>query len=294
MSKKVRVDILQASGRRSRTICRAFEHGIKVAGDVAMVHDMHRYRLAQSKPDVVLFYGYGSPRREIMAQAINSGINSVYVDLGYWDRIEGGRFNGYHKVSINALHPDAYFQRRERSGARADRLAEGRWRPVERGDALLIPGMSEKGAWTYDYKAEEWERRTIAHLRKITDRPIIYRPKPSWKGARPIDGVEYSNPAEPIHRVLERGIWAIVNHHSNVAIDALLRGIPNVSVCGVAAAVGHNDVDRIEEVETPDRRTVERWKNQVAWTQWNVREMNLGVAWQYVKKELYHTEDAET
>lgn len=131
-------------------------------------------------------------------------------------------------------------------------------------------------------KAEEWERNAVAALRKVTDRKIVYRPKPSWTGAKPIEGTSFSPRSESLNDVL-RDCHAVVTHHSNTAVDALVAGVPVFCLEGVASPLALDDLASIENPVTPDGR--EQWAADVAWTQFSVKEMQCGLAWRHLKDE---------
>jgi hypothetical protein len=154
----------------------------------------------------------------------------------------------------------------------------------KRGDYILLAGMSRKAAKSWRYHPEEWERDAIRQIKEVTDRPILYRPKPSWKNAKPIEGTHYSNRQSRLEPVL-RGAWAVVTHHSNVAVDGLITGIPCFLQTGVARPLGLDDLTRIEEPFYPEGDVVRQWAYNVAYSQWNVPEMRLGLPWRHMKKE---------
>ena len=204
------------------------------------------------------------------------------MDLGYWGRRQGGRWAGYHKLVVNARHPTAYFNRRALPSCRASelRVFPEPWRAD--GSAILLAGMGDKGAAAEGFLPEAWERETIAELRRFTKRPIIYRPKPSWKKAAPIAGVSYSPRTEELSAVLRR-CWAVVTHHSNVAVDGLVAGVPAFTWGGVAEPMALRRLDLIEEPLRPEGRW--EWISNIAWTQWSVTEIALGDPWRHLKAE---------
>ena len=184
-----------------------------------------------------------------------AGKHFLYVDLGYWGRRAfRGDYSGIHKVVLDARHATGYFRR----GRPADRLAGAPvikpWREsTSPGGHVVLAGLSAKGAHSCGLAPYEWERRTIAALRRVTARPILYRPKPSWAEARPIpggerDGVGFSPASEPLEAALE-GAHALVTCHSNAALDALCAGIPVCAEEGLASVMA----TPLEEIETPQR-----------------------------------------
>lgn len=231
---------------------------------------------------VALFYGLEGNLPNIFAWFRDRGRAAVYVDLGYFGRREGGRFAGYHKITVNARHPDAYFQSPKHPDDRFSRFGVQvqPWRDT--GRHILLAGMSDKGALAEGYLPNEWEELAIAELLKHSHREIRYRAKPSWKWAKPLKGTTWCDPKGNLADDLE-DCWAVVTHHSNVAVDALLAGIPVFCWGGVAARFGLQNLDAIESPYFPTGR--EQWAADIAYTQWSVAEMREGKAWRHLRTE---------
>lgn len=266
--------------RRSGLVCAAMAAGIKETGDIPIEIDQASYR--EPVAPVALFYGFIHNLPKIMRDYREQGLKAVYVDLGYWGRVAGGRWSGYHKLSVNSRHPTEYFQARPKDNSRAAalRISPGPWRSG--GRYILLAGMGDKAAEAEGMAPESWERSAIAEIRKYSDRPIVYRPKPSWKTARPIDGAEYSPPTQDVTRVI-RAAHAVVTHHSNVAVDGIVAGIPAFCWDGVAKPLSSQDISKIETPRRPEGRV--QWVRDIAWVQWNILEMRRGRAWKYLKDE---------
>jgi hypothetical protein len=230
--------------------------------------------------DVAIFYGLAAGLDRLFRDYRDRGLNAVYIDLGYWGRRKRTRFDGYHKLVVNSRHPTDYFQRRKHSPDRfaAHQVAIQPWRSS--GDHILLAGMSAKAAAAEGMLPHVWERETIAYLRELTDRPIIYRPKPNWTDAKPLAGATFDRET-PLEQALTN-CHAVVTHHSNVAVDALLAGVPCVCLGGVASLLS-GKIDQIETLPTPDGR--EQWAADLAWTQWSVEEMQAGEAFRYLIDE---------
>jgi hypothetical protein len=231
--------------------------------------------------DVAVFYGLAGGLDRIFRDYPESGRKAVYIDLGYWGRRKRGRFDGFHKLSVNARHPTDYFQARPHGSERfrSHDVPIRPWRSS--GTHIVVAGMSAKAAWAEGLQPHEWERRTIARLRQLTRRPIIYRPKPNWAEAKPIEGSTFDR-LTPLESTLDR-CHAVVTHHSNVAVDALLAGVPCICPHGVASLLSGHDLEQIESPPMPDGR--EQWAADLAWTQWSVGEMEGGAAFQYLRSE---------
>ena len=221
--------------------------------------------------DLCIAYGWAHP--DLFEQYRIAGGQAMYVDLGWWDRKPPyDVLGGYHKVVVDAREPTAYFRR----GFPADRFARtgltiAPWRAT--GGPILLAGMSEKSARTRGLGPQQWETGMVAILREICpQRHVRYRPKPSWDGATPINGSIYSLPTQGLEAAL-RDCWAVVTHHSNVSVDALLAGIPIHCEGGVAIEAS----TRLVDLESPnldcDR---EGLLADIAYCQWSRAEMSSG------------------
>jgi hypothetical protein len=216
--------------------------------------------------------------------ATNPAKRAIYVDLGYWGRREGGRFDGYHKVSVNNRHPTAYFRRPQHDRRRIAHFRDFLAQPWSMGgDHILLAGMGDKGALAEGFHPEEWERQAVEIIRAHTDRRIVYRPKPSWKKAKPLPGCEYVDSKSRVVELDLVNCHAIVTHHSNVAVDGLVAGIPAFCVGGVAAPFSSPRLERIERPEFPDGR--DAWMADIAYTQWTPVEMAAGLCWAHLREE---------
>jgi hypothetical protein len=260
--------------RRSEMVTAAMAEGIRAAGDMATVLDQTRY----TKPvaPIAVLYGLVGMLPRIMHDYCQEGRKAVFIDLGYW-----GRRDGYHKVTVNSRHPTEYFQRVKHPGDRA-RIFHHRLRPWGEGRRILVAGMGAKGANYLGHGADSWERETIAQIKEYTDRRIVYRPKPSWETAVPIEGTDYCSPAESLEYAFA-DCHAVVAHHSNTTVDALIAGIPVFVWDGVSKPMGQQDLSMIDAAYRPAGR--QQWIDDIAYCQWNVREMTQGMPWRHLKNE---------
>lgn len=234
--------------------------------------------------DLVAAYGW-APHHGTLEAYREAGCDYLHLDLGFWERKRsGGDYSGNHKCSLNGRHPVAYFRRNRRH----DRMVGGPdIQPTRRqGRHILIAGLSAKGAATLGKQPSEWELGIIAELRRLTDRPLVYRPKPSWKDARALPGAAYSPPTESIAAALA-GAWAVVVHYSNVGIDAIAAGIPVYAEDGVAKALSMRS---LADIESPGDRPLDERRQFVAdvsYCHWRRAEIEDGTMFrQFVKDGL--------
>jgi len=112
----------------------------------------------------------------------------------------------------------------------------------------VLAGMSAKGAISVGFQPMDWERRIVARLQRLTNRPIIYRPKPSWRGFTTIEGTSLSLDTQPISDILVNA-HALVTYYSNASFDALAYGVPIYTVDGAAKVAS---IDVLEHIENAD------------------------------------------
>jgi hypothetical protein len=114
-----------------------------------------------------------------------------------------------------------------------------------------------------------WLQNTLTTLERHTDRPLVVREKPPGFVA-----TDLAQAFQDVH--------AVVTYVSNMAIDAILAGIP-VFVDHKSAArwVGHTDLSAIESPVYPDRIP---WLRHLAYCQFTVEEMANGFAWSVLQE----------
>jgi hypothetical protein len=265
---------------RSQIVTSAMHRGAVRSGYVAKQIALHEYD--GPRYDMACFYGFEHGMEKVFADYRNAGKPIVYIDLGYFGRRTPSRFHGYHKIILNGRHPFEYHRMHAHGHDRADKLGVviHPWRP--QGDHIVLCGMSERAAKVLGFKAEEWEREAVRKMRQVTDRRIIYRPKPSWKDARPIEGTVWGDPTVPLFKVME-GAHSLVTYNSNAAIEALMWGFPVVAVEGIASDLAQTDVMNVEQPRRDgDRR---RLLNDLSYVQWTVAEMSAGLPWMHMRNE---------
>lgn len=270
-----------AANPRSRRIAEAMRAGIRLAGDEVELATAYFGRGVQG--DVAIAYGWNTWHQAFEAYRA-AGRHFVYIDLGFWGRKpKGRRLEGYHKVVVDAWHDEAF-----RVGNPPDRYAASGppVQPFRIDDGrryIVVAGMSAKSARTHGLQPEEWERWAIREIRRHTDRPIVYRPKPSWADATVLPGAGYSPPSETTASILGRA-YAVVTHHSNLAVDAVIAGVPVFAKTGVAAAVSMRALEEIDNPPFPDDRRP--WLADVAYCQWTPAEMEAGLCWRHIRPQV--------
>jgi hypothetical protein len=234
-----------------------------------------------TRPDVLVCYGWCPPADLFRSR----GITVVTMDLAWYGRGGAKDPASYVKLSVNHWHPTAYFQNRPKP--------DDRWLrhgipilPMRRdGRHIIVAGSGPKSSARDGNEFQAWEREAITTLRTLTDRPIIYRPKPYMeeRPPAPIEGATMDRET-PLGDMLERA-HAVVTRQSNVAVDALRAGIPVFCWEGVASVLASQDLTEIERPRIPTGDERAQFFADLAYCQWTVDELRSGAAWAYMKDE---------
>jgi hypothetical protein len=194
----------------------------------------------------------------------------VYADLGYWHR------DTHYRLVAGGWSPEQYV-RASLPHSRLDILGV-KVKPWQRGgDTIVIAGSTVKSCIDHGMKYREWEMRAAEQLRGCGKR-IVYRPKPTDKCKSPLPGVEYD--VAPFEESIARAC-ALVTHHSNAAVDALVAGVPVHCETGVGAAFS---VSLSQIANPPLMEGREQFIADVAWLNWSLGEMRSGAAWAHMKE----------
>ena len=275
----------QRANKRSQSVTNCLQEGIAKchAGESVLMLDEAEYR-APLPADVVCFYGLSGNFMKLFQDYRKVGTETVFIDLAYWGR-KGDAQPDFHRIAVNGYQPTSYFK----FDATPERFSVFNktiqpWRTT--GEEILVAGMSERAARVWNLGgATEHAAAMIAEIRKHTDRPIAYRPKPSWVDAQPIPGTRYANGL--LQDELRRA-WMVVTYRSNVAVDALIEGVP-ILVLGdhPASLMSHNDLSRIEDPWRPEDPMRLNFCSSLAWHQFSLREMRSGWMWKTIRKHGY-------
>lgn len=281
---RVSVNVIRTN-HHSSNVCRHMAEGVEAAGDKI---EMRSDSDADMKGfDAAIFWGFWENCQRIVEVCRREGKPWVYVDLAYW-----GRDKNYFKVSVNERHPDDYLMKWDAPSDRWDALGLEikPWRKPSTTAPIILAGMSGKAAWSWKFgptvqqAGNVYERWAVAQIKNHTERQIIYRPKPNWVAATPIDGASYDK-TRPVELML-KGAHCVVTHHSNVGTDAIIAGVPVFTRRGAAIHMGMSDshLSEIEAPVYPDGR--EQWAANLAYCQWTLNEMAAGACWKHLKARV--------
>lgn len=226
----------------------------------------------------VIFAGllYGTAR--ILRECESKNISYYYIDHAYfqsgyssptWMRITRNGFVQNNIVSTDSLRWDTNFNVTLRNYS---------YQCKER---ILILPPSDAVARTFG--VQNWLKTTIRSLRQYTDRPIVVRQK-----AGPVMSTDMTSVvkrktykyAETLDEQLGK-TYCVVAYNSNVAVDALIQGIPVICTEKCAAWPLSNRFENIENLIEYKRLPL---LHSLSWGQYNLNELENGTAQKHISK----------
>ena len=237
----------------------------------------------------VLWRGRMEQYRKIWNEYRSKNKPVIVIEVG------GLRRNKSFKIGINGINRDADFANQEFDDKRWPLFKHELqpWNPS--GELIVICGQHDASEqWKGMPRMEQWIAQQIKEIRHYTTRPILVRPHPrnhiQFKESD-FENVKVRFPKKD-HRTyddtdfratLER-TWAVVNHSSNPAMEAVIKGIPVfVSESSLCHDVGNTNISDINTPAMPNRIN---WANKLSYTEWFEDEIRQGLPWQRIKKRL--------
>ena len=271
----------------SKDIFAKFITSLKTAGEDVRINEKCNADVAVIWS--VLWRGRMEQYRKIWNNYRSAGKPVVVIEVG------GLKRNFSFKIGINGINRDADFANQD--------FDDKRW-PLFRhelqpwnstGDIIVICGQHDASEqWKGMPRMEQWIIQKINEIRKYTTRPILVRPHPrnniNFKESD-FTNVKLRHPKRDyktyddtdFKATLER-TWAVVNHSSNPAMEAVIRGIPVfVSEASLCHDVGNINLADINTPAMPNRIN---WANKLAYTEWFPDEIEKGLPWDRIKKRL--------
>jgi hypothetical protein len=239
--------------------------------------------------DVACCFGVKGKSRQVVEDHRALGIATLFFDKGYYRSKGEMGHTEYSRISVNAGHPLKYMMERERSPDRFDKLNSPLRPRVKQGSGGHVLFCCSSAKYHQFHKLEEpniWAVEMVKTIRRYTQRHIVYRPKPSWKGAKPIGGTSFSDGSTGIQDAL-RGCHCLVTHGSAAAMDAVLAGVPAIVLGNsVAKPVSGGGLESLESLYWPSDEERQRWANAMAYCQWTAPELRSGEAWAELRAEI--------
>lgn len=229
--------------------------------------DSFRYEASQAP--IVL---RGILKHKIMHRCWQDRRDFYYVDTGYFGN---GVAKLYHRIVKNDLqHGDIVPRARDRW----QKLNISLPRQRRQGRRIVVAAPDEKPCRFYGIDQQQWIKDTVDTIRQHTDRPVVVR----QRAARRIDRVAH----DPLSRVLQDDVHALVTFNSNSAVESVLEGVPAfvLAPSHAAAPVANRDLAQIETPYWPDQDRLEAWAAHLAYGQFHVSELRNGTAYRILNE----------
>ena len=237
----------------------------------------------------VLWQGRMEKNKKVWEHFRSQGKPVVVLEVG------GLRRNHTWKMAINGINRDADFANQIYDDKRWPlfKLELKPWQQT--GNVIVICGQHHNSEqWKGLPKLNSWAEQQIKIIRKYCDKPIVIRPHPR----NPFNFDEKKYPHVRVNlpkrdhstyddtdfKKILRSTWAVVNHSSNPAIEAVINGIPVfVSESSLCHDVGNTNVADILHPAMPARQN---WANRMSYTEWTTEEIGQGLPWQRIRERL--------
>lgn len=234
-------------------------------------------------------------RKAVFEKQQQDGKRSIIVDSNLFLYADPGNTKKFLRYSYDGIFPSTG------EYCNADPDPE-RWETIKSnlgidlkpqrktGNNILICCQRD-GGWSMGGKALiPWLIKTISHVRKYSDRPIVVRFHPGDKNVLAhkraiaryrIKDVKISNNPNILQDFDDA--HAVINYNSSPAIAAAIEGIPIFVLDpsnSQAAEVAHHDLKYLENIREFDR---ELWILKMAQMHWSLDELKDGTAWQHLR-----------
>ena len=273
--------------QNSKEIFKKFIKSLQDAGDQVSINK-------ETNGDVaviwsVLWRGRMQSYMKIWDRYRNAGKPVIVIEVG------GLLRNISFKVGINGINKDADFANQTFDEQRWPLFKHELrpWNPT--GDLIVICGQHDASEqWKGLPRMSQWIEQQITEIRKYTTRPILVRPHP--RNTITFDENKFKNVKVRLPKrdfmtyddtdfkaTLER-TWAVVNHSSNPAMEAVIKGIPVfVSESSLCHDVGNI---KLADINTPAMPNRLNWAHQLAYTEWFADEIEQGLPWARIRARL--------
>ena len=251
--------------------CGSFQKGLLNHGIFA---PLETYVDQRADADLVVCWSYKH-------EALKTG-DVLVLEAGALDREFDDRTKPhivrYCTAGYNGLNGDADFGNADVPGDRWEAMGRelAPWRLG--GDYWLIAGQVPGDSALRGVCVDAWAEEVAHKLGRCEaiDRnaQIRYRAHPrggTYTGIKSTTGTLEEDIARAI---------AVITFSSNIAVDAVMRGVPAISFNRGSMAwdvTSHS----IPDIVTPDRT---RWAERLAYTQWTKQEVESGEAWEHLRQ----------
>lgn len=227
----------------------------------------------QVPPDTSLAVFIGAKSRKLRDACVRAGVPYILIDKGYFHR---GR---YHRFSLNGFTP-CYLGSGLDDPIRFKNLQVPQY-PRRKPDASNVTfiGFDNKyGLFHGLIDAEEYAAKVRSQVE-----PIISGTSLRWLTRTRADRAR-----APFSAVLP-SCYCVIVHGSIAAVEAVMAGVPVVSLGGREANVVHDlsneGLESVVNPRLPDGEDVAKRLAELAWCQFNIEEIRQGLAWGVISEQ---------
>lgn len=232
-------------------------------------------------------------RKAIWQYYRSRNIPVIVLEVGCVERMTFWKvgLNGVNRTAQWANDTDIDLNRWQRYIVDTDRIKP--WRPNPNGSILVCTQHELSEQWKGMPSMARWVIDTCLKIREHTNRHILIRHHPRFTtqilaNTLP-ENCDLYKPRKLDHTYDDfdfdeslNSAWCVVNHSSNPAVEAVMKGIPVFcSQDNLAYDVGSDDLSLIETPRMPDRT---EWSQKLIHTEWDLDEIRTGVPWKRLKK----------
>ena len=233
-------------------------------------------------------------RKNIIDTQINKGKFVCVADSNlFLYAAKNNQPHHYLRYSFNGVFPNTgiYFDKN---------IDSKRWQQISKDLNIKLESTKKQGVnillclqryggWSMGpVDMNSWILKTVAEIRKHSDRRIILRPHPKdnnshlyLKSLPPMKSIKISQ-NKSIDEDLTKA-WCVVNHNSSSVVAPIIKGYSAFvtdSQKSQCSDVAHHDFKYIESPQEFDR---EKWLQRVSMFHWKFSELEDGSAWAHIK-----------
>lgn len=256
--------------------------------------------------DVAVVQGYVHPgsknvphlnlRKAVFEKQQREGKRSIIVDSNLFLYADPGNTRGYLRYSYDGIFPNTgEYCNANPDPARWDTISKNlniNLKPLKKNGGDILICCQRDGGWSMgDNKLMPWLVKTIAQVKKHTDRKIVVRFHPGDKNIlnhkRALARYRLTNVIVTHNdKILQdfKTAHAVINYNSSPAVAAAIEGIPTFVLDpkhSQAAEVSHYDLSELENIREFNR---ELWVQRMAQMHWSLDELKDGTAWKHLRK----------
>jgi hypothetical protein len=265
------------------------DHGIKhsspslIQSDVGVIQGW----VHEHSPDT----GHLLIRKRVSENKFNK--NTIIVDSNLFNYKDKNHPIHYSRYSMNGVFPTTgnYFW---------NDIDPFRWKQISNdlgiflkdwrttGSHILIC-TQRNGGWSMKgLSVITWLEKTVAEIKKYSDRPIIVRGHPGDKTAKTyLKNVPGKYTVSQNINILDdfRNAWAVITYNSTPGVAASIEGIPafvtdpNPKISQAYEVSNHF----LANIENPELKERQAWIEKISMCHWKFEELSNGAAWKHMR-----------